>query len=558
MRLPLFAVSVACVFAASSSASAVGALAARPAETSIAASGEVAIAVTETHVTTWARTRFVGAADAVAWLVPVPPGAVIDVAAPGWLDALEDVTAPRILAPAKQPDGATCQVPAPSLVSSGDAASPPAITAFAIVDDAAALATTLAAWGFAAHALDDAAGAALDAGQRLLVLELAAPAGTSPTLRIHAPIGAKTMLLSRSPLREPFTLWLFGDGRASLAGVSTAVLAPDAIGWTSATSTSYADAREALLIDAAHGVLEMSAPALAKGKNLPSGGAVPGLVAAYLARVPGAAGQSDAIAGALAKTAILPEACARGDLSQPVACASAPSPLDALATGDDLRFALAGAPSARWLSRITAVAPVGTSCTAPKPAFAPGPELPAITHAGSWGPLCNAPAATSTPPPASHGGGSAPDPVPPDDPSADDDTAATPPGDPPPATIVNATADMACSSSSDTTADGSSKSSGCSGDSSGAPSESSGCSSRSSGSSSENSGCSSSSSGSSSGSSGCSSSSGGSDSSSSTCSVGDRPARPLRLSRLIILLAGVALPLRRSARRKRPIDTLRA
>lgn len=543
MRRFALLAAVLAVVAAPSRAEALGALVARPPATSFGTSGEVAVAVTPGNVTTWVRMRFVGAADSVAWLVPVPPDAAVDLASPMWLDALEDATAPRILTPDATPAGATC-APMAAITSKGDASAPPTVAAMAIADDPAALALILATWGFSPGALAEPAAAAVAEGQRLLVLRLDLSQGTTPTLRIHAPGSSTPMLLAHTPLSEPYTVWMLTDGRASLAGTTELAVPPASLTWVSASATNYEPTRTALLADSARSVLEATGPAAAKTISVLAGsGAVPGLVEAYAARVaPTTPEAIDAVRATLDALPTLPPACSLGTLVKGPPCAAKPTALDSgpLAGATDLRFAFAGTTAARWLTRIVTVTPPGASCHAIGCTTHTAPAVSPLVHAGSWGALCTAP---PTPPPP---GAVVPTPPPTTDPPSDpteDGQGTVPPGDTPPpgAVAVDVASDMACACSGNGEEH---QGSGCSGDSSGGSESSSGCSSSSGGSSESSSGCSSGSGESS----GCSSGS----SSSSSCGVARRPGRPAwRVSWLMFVLAAIALPLRRMTRRPR-------
>src|ERR1700761_8894042 len=65
-------------------------------------SARVAVAVAPQRSTLWAQVSVSGASDGFAWILPLPPGARIDLASDAWLDALDSATSPVVLPPPGQ------------------------------------------------------------------------------------------------------------------------------------------------------------------------------------------------------------------------------------------------------------------------------------------------------------------------------------------------------------------------------------------------------------------------------------------------------------------------
>jgi hypothetical protein len=80
-------------------AMAMGAVVGRSGDLISMSTERVAVATAPSRTTRWAQVSVTGASAGFAWLVPVHPGARLDLASDAWLDALDAATAPVILPP---------------------------------------------------------------------------------------------------------------------------------------------------------------------------------------------------------------------------------------------------------------------------------------------------------------------------------------------------------------------------------------------------------------------------------------------------------------------------
>jgi hypothetical protein len=69
----------------------------------------------------WDQIRFVGAASEFAWILPVKPGATVEVASDAWIDTLDAVTSPRIVSafPACVEEFSSCSTSGSRAASAG-------------------------------------------------------------------------------------------------------------------------------------------------------------------------------------------------------------------------------------------------------------------------------------------------------------------------------------------------------------------------------------------------------------------------------------------------------
>ena len=80
-------------------ATAMGAVVGRSGDLISMSSERVAVATAPSRTTRWVQVNVTGASAGFAWLVPVHPGARLDLGSDAWLDALDASTAPVILPP---------------------------------------------------------------------------------------------------------------------------------------------------------------------------------------------------------------------------------------------------------------------------------------------------------------------------------------------------------------------------------------------------------------------------------------------------------------------------
>src|ERR1700761_3225622 len=93
----------AALLGGSRDARATGAIVTSPDGASSTTEVRVAVSSTGTRTSRWASIHVHGAATSFAWVVPVKPNAFVDLASDGWLEALEDATAPRVVPPDAAP-----------------------------------------------------------------------------------------------------------------------------------------------------------------------------------------------------------------------------------------------------------------------------------------------------------------------------------------------------------------------------------------------------------------------------------------------------------------------
>jgi hypothetical protein len=412
---------VALALTVSSPADAAFSVIARPWATARVTEARVALARGPSRSTLWAQARLEGAADAVLWVVPLPAGAAADVSQAGLLDALEEATAPRVRPPADAPpSGLSCSVPtALEVVTSGDAEQGVFPSATAIADSTEAALAQAVAWGFDTGALDEkqlALALATDgarAAGRFLLLRMEPPDGASATitLRVHGPsIAALPMSLLQadaSPL--PFTVWLLGDGRGAAEGLKELALQPGDLRWSPSGKSNYSDALAQALAGAAGKgvVIEAAGSAPLRSTTVvPGVGSAPSAVDAYLVRAATRADEpfslgpaSEQIHKTLVPSAVFAEACPRGDLAAPVgwACSEA-GPGDAasselLAPGqgaDDLRFVFGGSVAARWVTRLAGQIPAQSAGRSFAPLFGGAGGVSIVKQpAAPWADLCS-------------------------------------------------------------------------------------------------------------------------------------------------------------------------
>jgi hypothetical protein len=239
------------------------------------ASGEGTTGVdsgTLTRVTRWLSARVHGDATAFALVLPVRAGAFVDVASDAWMEALEAASAPRVVPPQVSPP---CGIAGGVDVEgdlSHEATVPP--DAVAVAPDAATLAMELAMWGFTlsqdvASALDAAAAT----GSAFVVVRFPAPAPDvlTRTVRIteyepsEIAYSLAALPLAGSGASTGVTAYVVGDTRVGWsapdgtgAGGPLAV-DPSTILWLPGGTSSYADARDALLRAHPGGWLEETA-----------------------------------------------------------------------------------------------------------------------------------------------------------------------------------------------------------------------------------------------------------------------------------------------------------
>jgi hypothetical protein len=530
-----------------------------------------------------------GNAAELLWLLPVPPGAAVDVAATSFFDGLEEATAPRVLAPSGSPPGnQACLKPSPEVVTSGEGGSSPlALLGQEVFSEPGAVAPGVEKLGYSLSSADAAAlGQALGGGGRLLALRLQPPLAEAATItvRIHGngvDLGALPLLRSSSQA-VPFVLWLAGSSRGKVQGVGEVEMEPSALRWLTSAETNYASLRRSMLEKSkgANVVLEVAGPGPLRDLTaLPGGNDIPAFLDAYLRRAfeRGEASGDLGSASDKARDALddaHPDGCPRGDLLPPegFSCAlpGTQAPLVPSPGADDLSFVYPGNAALRWVSRVAGLVPAAGALPQVSASFPGGdPVSVLLTPASVWDGLCspvtpggqggssgiggkNGGSGAGGPGPSGIGGSGGSEAE-----ESDLDTAAS--AVDAGCSCANVFVGESCNGSSSDGSDGDAESCNCNDTSStGEDSSSEGCSCGDSSSDGEGDSCSGSDSSSgdscsgsegSGGSDACgSSSSGGGESCGKDCSVSRRGRRPPRLSKWLVLAAAAALPLRRWTR----------
>jgi hypothetical protein len=347
-----------------------------------------------TRTTRWASLRVHGAATAFAWVLPVRAGAWVDLASEGWLEALEEATAPRVVPPdVSPPCGIAGGVEVEGDVSHAATLVPDAVV---VAPDGVTLAMGLASWGLAVpRDLAAAIDAAVAGGDAFLALHFTAPLGSTPApdLRTHtvritedepAPMSSSVAGLSLSG-GDGTSLAVTAHGVAggpvtwlSSAGTPPA-LPPSSILWQPDGTSTYAAARDALLQDLPGSWLEETSGhrILFQAVPVPGHPSVPALAGAYFARARmygDAADDPDTCEARALAVATSASTVALACLPGALAMVGSPGPCrevvgageiapDVLRCGgiaDDLALALSGlAPGGAYLTRARSVIPVG-------------------------------------------------------------------------------------------------------------------------------------------------------------------------------------------------------
>lgn len=391
----------------------------------------VAMAPSQAHTARWFSVRVRSSSGRVAWVVPLLPGTAMDPVNDAWFDALEQATAPRIVAPAESGQAICGSALAENTAGLPLRSVPP--SEVAVLTSIAALRRFVSDQGFQ---LPSAQLEQLTASENVeyLALIYTSPAAEfwTETLRVVSAPGsaarALTGLLHDAEEPAVVTLFSFGAGRARFAAASELTAPQLSATWLRATSSSdYLFRRDTHLNDASAFVLEScEAGSIHEERTLAVSSdagpepvvVAPSLVRGYFERAREARvtlestrsceervetarhrGEGGARVGTL---------CAPGILA--LRPASAPC-VDAVRTGeitpevlrcgaaDDLAFALTGLnPSSARLSRH--VTRVHTASGADfTPSFVAGAEVPSLWFAqGSDGALCGAPSGAGSGP----------------------------------------------------------------------------------------------------------------------------------------------------------------
>lgn len=360
-----------------------------PKENVASSEAKVAMAIAEARTTRWLSLRVKTEATALSWIVPMRPGAFVDAVPVAFFEALEDVTAPRIVPPpSPAPCGFTPSGPeANGNLSAHLSREPVDIRRLEGVTD-----LLLHAEGFG-MAVPQAMTPKLEAlaGQgfhflALTYVSLAKDEWLSPLRIVDDAPPALPFLLSRAAGEvTKLTAFLIGEGRGSFDTKLSLELERAKVRFGKSGRSNYAQLRDELvgsfgggawLVESAGHDFVFSATALPRATR-----PLPSLVDAYLSRATGA---SDTCVTRIAALANRDErvamACPKGLLASPDAgCVEAARAgeigPEALRCGsaDELAFAFSGQrPSEITLTRAIGILPVNE----------PGDDLPVSVSQG--------------------------------------------------------------------------------------------------------------------------------------------------------------------------------
>ncbi|HEY6560214.1 MAG TPA: hypothetical protein VI072_23175 [Polyangiaceae bacterium] len=397
-----------------------------PAEGDAAAATEVrvAIAPSAAHTARWFSVRVRSSSGRVAWVMPLFPGTAIDPVNDAWFDALDQATAPRVVAPADVVPavcGPTVFENTAGLPLHGV---PP--SQVAVLTSLAALRSFVSDQGFELPSAQlTSLAAATNAEYLALIYTSPAVEFWTETLRVLSAPGSAggglTGLLHDAEEPAVVTLFSFGTGRARFDAASEVAAPQLSATWLRATSNSdYLFRRAAHLNDEGAFVLESSETrsiheprtlAVTSDAGPESVVAVPSLVRGYFERAREARltaestrtceervetvrrrGEGGARVGTLCAPGILALRPASAPCVDAVRAGEIAPEVLRCGAADDLAFALAGrSPSTARLSRhVTRVRTAsGADFT---PSFVPGADVPSLWLAQrSDGAQCGAP-----------------------------------------------------------------------------------------------------------------------------------------------------------------------
>lgn len=257
MRLARAALSFLGVLAGLSSASvahAAGGVAGPPAERTQIVASRIAVAAAPEHRAMWASVDVVGTARGFVWLVPVQPGARVELASDTWFEALDTATAARVVSPAEWPP---CDV---SLgVESYTRAHAPLVppTSSLMTADAQALAAFVKSAGSAIS--PDLAGrveAAFARGAQIAAFAFPAsgPETSTRTVRViddgagaAAPLALPLALTSGGAGGVAITAFVLTSARVDIGAVPSVTVDPNDVTWRADGTSTYAETRERLV-----------------------------------------------------------------------------------------------------------------------------------------------------------------------------------------------------------------------------------------------------------------------------------------------------------------------
>jgi hypothetical protein len=363
-----------------------------------------AVAVGDGRTTRWAQVTPVASESGLAWLVPLNPGARVDMASDAWLDALDASTVPVVLPPATPP---SCVVPlSPDVAAPGTSPSSRSPRSWQLASSFATLSSFVSGAGLSIPAgLASEIATSFSSGQSVLALVYGPGSLPLRSLRIVDAGPADLPFTLSAQVGAPIDATVFTIGpseeRPSSAPLS---VDPAKVQWLRDGESTYPSALSSLL--AAWGgsrwvVQSAGVGGLFDAASVASGVTLPSVLEGYftLAQKYGDTASDPsactAAAGATATAdASYQAACPSGSIATvpgPSPCsASTPSgaPVSPLACGTAIDGALAVAtlsPSAIWVTRMAGLV---TDSSAVDVALVDGgqaPQSPALAAQGYLG-----------------------------------------------------------------------------------------------------------------------------------------------------------------------------
>ncbi len=221
-------------------ASAMGAVVGPPDSAVGISNVRVAVASAPGRTTRWAQISVSPAASGFVWLVPVLPGALVDLASDAWLDALDAATAPVVLPPVAAED---CNVAlAPQAIAPATSPSSQAPASALIALDLTTLTANLTGLGLVVpDALTEALAAAFSNGMAVIALQYAGGGLPVHTLRVvdDGPATLPFSLGAGSEAPATATAFVVASG-AEQAGADPLALDPALVLWHDDGTSNYA------------------------------------------------------------------------------------------------------------------------------------------------------------------------------------------------------------------------------------------------------------------------------------------------------------------------------
>lgn len=239
----------------------------------------MALSMSTERTILWDQIRFAGAASEFAWILPVKPGAKVELASDAWLDTLDAATTPQIVPPPSSCEGAGCSVasayqasfscgsdsgfaeaeaPTPDGV---DVVSQESVGPYEIVilrsDDELSLRVWLDDHAYAIpDELDPIIDAYIDEGFDFAALRLVPAAGTAQMRPVRVtqpgavPVLPLRMVTGGAGARTPISLFVISEGQYVPENFTSSVVNPLAITYDFLTGISDYGQVRAQLFDA--------------------------------------------------------------------------------------------------------------------------------------------------------------------------------------------------------------------------------------------------------------------------------------------------------------------